>query len=129
MIGVNLLVFPISSERELRQTLVLSLDHIGTFSHLLAKTYTLSISDEERQIRDQLNQTIRVRHLRLMPQPVYYLSRGSLGRLWAAHSKSWRCRHRDQLLSMVNSGLPCTHHSDSNDAALPCRPLFIPYRS
>ena len=57
---VNLLVFPISSERQLRETLVVSLEHIATFSHLLAKTYTLTITDEERKVRDRLNQSIRV---------------------------------------------------------------------
>jgi hypothetical protein len=40
--GVNVFIFPISSEKELRQTLLASLDHIGMFSHLLAKTYTMS---------------------------------------------------------------------------------------
>jgi len=58
--GVNVLVFPISSEKELRQTLVVSLDHIGTFSHLLAKTYTMALTDEDRELRDQLSRTIRV---------------------------------------------------------------------
>lgn len=60
VIGVNVLVFPISSEKELRQTLVASLDHIGTFAHLLAKTYTMAVTDEDRQLRDQLSRTIRV---------------------------------------------------------------------
>jgi hypothetical protein len=57
---VNVFVFPISSEKELRQTLVASLDHIGTFSHLLAKTYTMALTDEDRELRDQLSRTIRV---------------------------------------------------------------------
>ena len=60
VIGVNILIFPQSSEKELRQTLVTSLDHIATFLHLLAKTYTLTITDEERKVRDGLNQSIRV---------------------------------------------------------------------
>ena len=57
---MNILIFPQSSEKELRQTLVTSLDHIATFLHLLAKTYTLTITDEERKVRDGLNQSIRV---------------------------------------------------------------------
>ncbi|CUA67618.1 putative polyketide synthase 3 [Rhizoctonia solani] len=56
---VNIFVFPISSERELRQLLVMSLEHVATYSHLLAKTYTLSITDEERDARARLAQTIR----------------------------------------------------------------------
>lgn len=60
VVGVNLFVFPISSEKELRQTLVLSLDHIGTLAHLLAKSYTNNLTDEDRAVREQLSQTIRV---------------------------------------------------------------------
>ncbi|KAF8305566.1 hypothetical protein DL93DRAFT_2089397 [Clavulina sp. PMI_390] len=59
VVFVNLFVFPISTEKELRQTLVLSLDHIGTLSHLLAKTYTMTLTEEDRALRDKLNQTIR----------------------------------------------------------------------
>ncbi|KAJ1303164.1 hypothetical protein OPQ81_011365 [Rhizoctonia solani] len=56
---VNMFIFPISSERELRQLLVMSLEHVATYSHLLAKTYTLTITDEERDARARLAQTIR----------------------------------------------------------------------
>ncbi|KAG8728006.1 hypothetical protein FRC11_011969, partial [Ceratobasidium sp. 423] len=56
---VNMCIFPISSERELRQLLVVSLEHVATYSHLLAKTYTLTITDEERDARARLAQTIR----------------------------------------------------------------------
>ncbi|KAL8293775.1 hypothetical protein RQP46_000476 [Phenoliferia psychrophenolica] len=59
VLGVNMLIFPISSEWELRELLVLSLEHISIFAHLIAKTYTLEINDEERAVRDGLNQTIR----------------------------------------------------------------------
>ena len=55
-----MLVFPTSSEKELRQTLVLSLDHLGTFGHLLAKAYSLTITDEERGVMERMAQTIRV---------------------------------------------------------------------
>ncbi|GAA5995099.1 uncharacterized protein JCM10292_004539 [Rhodotorula paludigena] len=56
---VNLVVLPHSSEKELREILVISLEHISTFSHLIAKTYNLDLSDEERVARDALNQSIR----------------------------------------------------------------------
>ncbi|QRV92200.1 fusaric acid resistance-like protein [Ceratobasidium sp. AG-Ba] len=56
---VNIFVFPLSSERELRQLLVMSLEHVATYSHLLSKTYTLTITDEERDARARLAQTIR----------------------------------------------------------------------
>lgn len=84
MLGINILIFPVSSERELRELLVLSLEvsrtgpgdslnrsanfpsfllppmqHLSTFSHLIAKTYSMEITDEERVLRDQLNQSIR----------------------------------------------------------------------
>ncbi|KAF8488906.1 hypothetical protein JB92DRAFT_1405681 [Gautieria morchelliformis] len=59
VLAVNWLVFPKSSERELRQTLVVSLEHIGTFAHLLAKAYTLDISEEEEAARQHLSRTIR----------------------------------------------------------------------
>ncbi|KAF8600286.1 hypothetical protein BDV93DRAFT_476704 [Ceratobasidium sp. AG-I] len=56
---VNIFVFPMSSERELRQLLVMSLEHVATYSHLLSKTYTLTITEEERDARARLGQTIR----------------------------------------------------------------------
>ncbi|CAE6373431.1 unnamed protein product [Rhizoctonia solani] len=56
---VNLFVFPVSSERQLRQLLVISLEHVATYSHLLAKTYTMTLTDEERDARARLAQTIR----------------------------------------------------------------------
>ncbi|KAH8929027.1 hypothetical protein BT69DRAFT_1276681 [Atractiella rhizophila] len=59
VVFVNVFVFPRTSERELRQTLDLSLEHIRIFSHLLAKTYSLTITPEEVKIRDELNASIR----------------------------------------------------------------------
>jgi hypothetical protein len=58
-LSVNLLVFPISAEKELRRTLVTSLGHVRTFVHLLAKSYTVTITEEERDVRDGLAQSIR----------------------------------------------------------------------
>lgn len=40
-------------------TLVSSLSHVRTFTHLIAKTYQQTITDEERQARDALNLSIR----------------------------------------------------------------------
>jgi hypothetical protein len=89
---VNIFIFPVTSEKELRRTLNLSLEHIATFSHLLAKVssspslqgsrpfarefhkelrrsesfsmirqgYTLELTEEEREVRAQLAQSIRV---------------------------------------------------------------------
>ncbi|GAA5972386.1 hypothetical protein JCM11641_002434 [Rhodosporidiobolus odoratus] len=56
---VNGFIFPHTSEKELRELLVISLEHISTFSHLIAKTYSLEITDDERKARDDLNLTIR----------------------------------------------------------------------
>lgn len=80
VLAVNILVFPMTSEKELRRTLSLSLEHIATFSHLLSKVlssscwfwcrpltlpkgYTLELTEEERIVRDQLAQNIRVREV------------------------------------------------------------------
>ena len=50
----------------MRELLVTSLEHISTFVHLLAKTYALEITDEERTLRDSLNQSIRADYGLLM---------------------------------------------------------------
>lgn len=59
VLAVNFLVFPISAEKELRRTLVTSLGHVRTFAHLLAKSYCITITEEERDVRDGLSQSIR----------------------------------------------------------------------
>jgi len=59
VLSVNLLVLPKSSERELREMLVTSLAHVGTFAHLLAKGYALEASEEEIALRDHMAKTIR----------------------------------------------------------------------
>lgn len=59
VLAVNFLVLPISAEKELRRTLVTSLGHIRTFAHLLAKSYAITITEEERDVRDGLAQSIR----------------------------------------------------------------------
>ena len=37
----------------------MSLEHVQTFLHLLAKGYTLELTDEEAAVRDHLAQSIR----------------------------------------------------------------------
>ncbi|KAL5513531.1 hypothetical protein ACEPAH_3930 [Sanghuangporus vaninii] len=59
VLTVNILILPISSEKEMRQTLILSLEHVSTFLHLLAKTYTMEITEEEKAVRDHLVQSVR----------------------------------------------------------------------
>jgi len=59
VLGVNLVVVPWSSERELRATIATSLQHCKLLLHLLAKTYTLEITVDERQARDALSASIR----------------------------------------------------------------------
>ena len=56
---VNFFVFPMSSERELRKTLVISLEHICTFAALIAKGYTLTSTQEEREAREVMEQTVK----------------------------------------------------------------------
>ncbi|KZO91193.1 hypothetical protein CALVIDRAFT_542043 [Calocera viscosa TUFC12733] len=56
---VNMFIFPTSSENQLRQMLVSSLDHIRTFTHLVNKGYLMELSDDERVIRGQLVQSLR----------------------------------------------------------------------
>lgn len=60
VVFVNLTIFPHTSETQLRKTLAVSLEHIGAFAHLISKTYTLTITEEEKAVRDLLNQSIRV---------------------------------------------------------------------
>lgn len=77
-----MLFLPVSSEKELRKTLIVSLQHvrsvfrveleprvdhttfppqIETFGMLISKSYLMIINQEERQLRDNLAQAIRVR--------------------------------------------------------------------
>ena len=56
---VNILVLPMSSERELRKTLVISLEHISTFAALIAKAYSLTSTEEEREARTAMAQTVK----------------------------------------------------------------------
>ncbi|KAG8962337.1 hypothetical protein FRC03_004345 [Tulasnella sp. 419] len=56
---VGLFVFPISSEKELRRTLVVSLEHVETFNMLVSRSFLKIISEEEKVLRNKLAQTIR----------------------------------------------------------------------
>ncbi|SCV68572.1 BQ2448_693 [Microbotryum intermedium] len=57
--AANLFVLPTSAERELRVLMVDALEHMSTFTHLLAKTYAVEITQDERAVRDALNSSIR----------------------------------------------------------------------
>ncbi|KAI5477283.1 hypothetical protein MNV49_006504 [Pseudohyphozyma bogoriensis] len=59
VIGINFFVFPTTAERQLRLLLLSSIDNISTFTHLIAKTYTLELTPAERALRDSLHLTIR----------------------------------------------------------------------
>ncbi|KAG8810558.1 hypothetical protein FRC17_002882, partial [Serendipita sp. 399] len=66
VLAVNILIFPRTSERELRQTMVSSLEHIATFAALIGKAYTLTGTEEDKDARDLLNyqrMTDRIRQL------------------------------------------------------------------
>ncbi|KIM23580.1 hypothetical protein M408DRAFT_253625 [Serendipita vermifera MAFF 305830] len=59
VLAVNILVFPKTSERELRSTIVTSLEHIATFAALIGKGYTLTGTAEDKAARELLSQTIK----------------------------------------------------------------------
>lgn len=59
VLAVNILVFPRTSERELRQAIVTSLEHLATFAALIGKAYTLTGTEEDKAARELLSQTIK----------------------------------------------------------------------
>jgi hypothetical protein len=52
-------VFPRTSERELRKTIVTSLEHLATFAALIGKAYNLKGTQEDSDARELLSQTIK----------------------------------------------------------------------
>ncbi|KAG8813161.1 hypothetical protein FRC18_002640, partial [Serendipita sp. 400] len=56
---VNVLVFPTTSEKELREMLVTSLDHLESLSRLVARAYVIVASEQEMNMGDVLMQVIR----------------------------------------------------------------------
>ncbi|GAA5995637.1 hypothetical protein JCM5350_001633 [Sporobolomyces pararoseus] len=64
-LAVNVVVFPVTSERELKKLLVASLQHVSTLSHLSCKYYAKECSDDEAQVRQLLVKTIRADYLAL----------------------------------------------------------------
>ncbi|KAG8888780.1 hypothetical protein FRB98_006792 [Tulasnella sp. 332] len=56
---VNIFVFPVTAEKELRELMVESLEHVEAFGLLIYKSYTTKLSPEDKAIRDSLAQTIR----------------------------------------------------------------------
>lgn len=59
VLAVNILVFPRTSERELRSTMLSSLEHLATFAALIGKAYTLTGTPEDKAARELLSQTIK----------------------------------------------------------------------
>lgn len=59
VLSVNILVFPRTSERELRKTIVTSLEHLATFAALIGKAYNLKGTQEDSDARELLSQTIK----------------------------------------------------------------------
>ena len=59
LLSVNILVLPMSSERVLRKTLAISLEHISTFVALIAKGYPLASTEEEHEARKAMAQTVK----------------------------------------------------------------------
>jgi hypothetical protein len=58
-LSVNLLILPRTSERELRKTIVTSLEHIATFAALIGKAYALKGTEEDMEDRELLCNTIK----------------------------------------------------------------------
>ncbi|KAG8809260.1 hypothetical protein FRC17_003526, partial [Serendipita sp. 399] len=49
---VNFLIIPTTSERELREMLVTSLDHLESLSRLVARAYVIVASEQEMNMGD-----------------------------------------------------------------------------
>ncbi|BGP36620.1 hypothetical protein JCM10450v2_000510 [Rhodotorula kratochvilovae] len=64
-LGVNVLVWPITSESELRRLLVTSLQHVSTLAHLTCKTYARELDQDELDVRQVLVKTLRSDYLAL----------------------------------------------------------------
>ncbi|GAA5827522.1 hypothetical protein JCM5353_001354 [Sporobolomyces roseus] len=62
---VNVVVYPITAERQLRKLLVTSLQHVSTLAHLSCKTYAKECSEDEAEVRQLLIKTIRADYLAL----------------------------------------------------------------
>ncbi|KAK4058051.1 hypothetical protein OIO90_000790 [Microbotryomycetes sp. JL221] len=62
---VNIVVWPVTCEQELRRLLVQSLHHVSALAHLTCKTYAKEILEHEIEVRRLLVQTIRTDYLAL----------------------------------------------------------------
>ncbi|CEQ38838.1 SPOSA6832_00288 [Sporobolomyces salmonicolor] len=90
---VNLLVWPITSEQELRKLLVTSLQHVSTLAHLSCKTYAKEINEDEIEVRQLLIRTIRSDYLALTAR----LDETSLEVLYTR----WSLKHYSDMISAV----------------------------
>src|SRR4051794_27834675 len=64
-LAVNLLVFPTTSEKELRQMLVTSLSHIEELSGLIAKAYAMIAMESEMEKGEVMMQIMRADYIAL----------------------------------------------------------------
>ncbi|GAA5932493.1 hypothetical protein JCM3775_005935 [Rhodotorula graminis] len=64
-LGVNVLVWPMTSESELRRLLVTSLQHVATLAHLTCKTYARELDRDELDVRQVLVKELRSDYLAL----------------------------------------------------------------
>ncbi|GAA5922333.1 uncharacterized protein JCM15063_003269 [Sporobolomyces koalae] len=92
-LAVNVLVFPITAERELKKLLVTSLQHVSTLAHLSCKTYAKECSDDEMEVRQLLIKTIRSDYLALTAR----LEETSLEILFTR----WSLKHYSDMIASV----------------------------
>ncbi|KAK4054888.1 hypothetical protein OIV83_000812 [Microbotryomycetes sp. JL201] len=62
---INLVVWPVTSEQELRRLLVQSLHHVSALAHLTCKTYAREVLEPEIEVRRLLVHIIRTDYLAL----------------------------------------------------------------
>ncbi|GAA5876090.1 hypothetical protein JCM16303_007018 [Sporobolomyces ruberrimus] len=92
-LAVNVLVYPVTAERELKKLLVTSLQHVSTLAHISCKTYEKTCSEDEAEVRQLLIKTIRSDYLALAAR----LEETSLEILFTR----WSLKHYKDMISSV----------------------------
>ncbi|GAA6007325.1 hypothetical protein JCM11491_003089 [Sporobolomyces phaffii] len=64
-LAVNVFVYPVTAQSELKKLLVTSLQHVSTLAHLNLKTYAKECNEDEAAVRQLLIKTIRSDYLAL----------------------------------------------------------------
>ncbi|GAA6062409.1 hypothetical protein JCM10212_006195 [Sporobolomyces blumeae] len=90
---VNVVVYPVTAEYELRKLLVTSLQHVSTLAHLSCKTYAKECSEDEAEVRQLLIKTIRSDYLALTAR----LEETSLEVLYTR----WSLKHYAEMMQSV----------------------------